>query len=61
MCAQARKAGMNDKRVFWLSNHGECAQTLAEIAKKGDVVLVKGSRAMEMEQILECFTTSYIR
>ncbi|MEM4408578.1 MAG: UDP-N-acetylmuramoyl-tripeptide--D-alanyl-D-alanine ligase [Candidatus Caldarchaeum sp.] len=46
--------GANEKVCRRLaSTHAEAAALLTECASKGDVVLVKGSRGMEMEKIIE--------
>lgn len=49
--SQARKEGMG--RLWHCSTHDEAARILKKIAKKGDAVLLKGSRSMKMEEIIE--------
>lgn len=39
--------------VFWFENSDEAKKSVKKLVKKGDLVLVKGSRAMEMEKITE--------
>jgi len=51
----AIEAGMPRDRVMWAGSHGEAAALLKERSKSGDTVLIKGSRAMKMEKILEEF------
>ena len=51
----AVKAGMEAHRVLAVNDAGEAAQTLQSIARGGDFVLLKGSRKLQLEQILEAF------
>ncbi|HXY54029.1 MAG TPA: UDP-N-acetylmuramoyl-tripeptide--D-alanyl-D-alanine ligase [Nitrospirota bacterium] len=51
----ALEAGMPQDRVISAGSHGEAAAMLKERSKNGDAVLIKGSRAMKMEKILEEF------
>lgn len=51
-CA-ALKFGMPPERVWHCSSREEIADILRKSAKSGDVVLVKGSRAMRMEEVIE--------
>jgi len=37
--------------VFWFKNSDEAKKTVKKIIQKGDLILIKGSRAMEMEKI----------
>jgi UDP-N-acetylmuramoyl-tripeptide--D-alanyl-D-alanine ligase len=37
--------------VFWFENSEEAKKNIKKIIQKGDLILVKGSRAMEMERI----------
>jgi UDP-N-acetylmuramoyl-tripeptide--D-alanyl-D-alanine ligase len=44
--------GAGDKtNGFYAESHEEAARTVREIAKPGDLVLVKGSRGMRMEEV----------
>jgi UDP-N-acetylmuramoyl-tripeptide--D-alanyl-D-alanine ligase len=53
--AAAKKAGIRDA---WLCESREgAAAVLRKIAAPGDVVLVKGSRRMRMEEVIKCFTS----
>ena len=36
-------------------SHEEAVETLRKIIRRGDTILVKGSRGMKMERILELF------
>ncbi len=46
----------NHGRVKGVSagTHGETAEILTRVAKPGDLVLIKGSRGMRMENIIQC-------
>jgi len=41
------------KTVFWFENNNETKELLKENIKEGDLVLIKGSRAMEMDRITD--------
>jgi UDP-N-acetylmuramoyl-tripeptide--D-alanyl-D-alanine ligase len=49
----ALAAGMSADRVFTYSNNDEAKRHLFELLEPGDLVLVKGSRAVKMEEIVE--------
>ena len=51
----AREAGMPKDRVYEAQSNSEAALLLREHSQNGDVVLIKGSRGMKMETILEEF------
>lgn len=51
----AREAGMQPEHLFAAASHGEAAALLREKSGNGDAVLVKGSRGVKMEKILEEF------
>lgn len=51
----AREAGMPKERVVAAKSNAEAAVVLKERSKNGDAILIKGSRAMKMEEILEEF------
>jgi UDP-N-acetylmuramoyl-tripeptide--D-alanyl-D-alanine ligase len=55
MIEGARDAGMPKGRLFGAGSHAEAADLLRKHSKKGDAVLIKGSRGMKMEKILEEF------
>ena len=50
---QAKAGGMRHDRLWHCSTHGEIAELLRKIARPGDVILLKGSRSMGMEKVLE--------
>ena len=51
--------GMEESRVRVCGGTRDAAKLLSETVKAGDVVLIKGSRRMKMEEIIGCFTTYY--
>ncbi len=48
----ARQAGMPSIMVVWVENNSQAIASLSNIIRSGDVVLVKGSRSMHMEEIV---------
>lgn len=55
----AKKSGM--RNIWFCRTKKEAVSVLKKIVEPGDVVLVKGSRAMRMEEVIKCFTISYGR
>jgi UDP-N-acetylmuramoyl-tripeptide--D-alanyl-D-alanine ligase len=55
MLEGAAEAGMPKSRLFAAGSHAEAAELLRKHSKNGDTVLIKGSRGMKMEKILEEF------
>ena len=51
--SQAKAKGMREDRLWHCSTHDEIAGLLKKVVRKGDVVLIKGSRSMRMEKVLE--------
>jgi UDP-N-acetylmuramoyl-tripeptide--D-alanyl-D-alanine ligase len=54
----AAGSGMDEKMIFCAENQEEAARNISRMAKAGDIVLIKGSRASRMEEVLKCFTIS---
>lgn len=56
----ARLAGMDRAAIHSFDNRQQVLKLLRKIISSGDIVLIKGSRAMQMERILGCFMNSSI-
>jgi len=50
---EAKKQGLSEKNIFEFDNTKQAGQKLQEILEKDDVIFVKGSRAMQMEEIVK--------
>ncbi len=57
----AQEEGIGVKSLLHFENSVAAAKALKDILREGDLVLVKGSRGIKMEEIKKCFTTSYTR
>ncbi len=55
----AKKKGMEN--IWSCRTKEEAASILTKVVKPRDVVLVKGSRGMRMEEVIRCFIISYTR
>jgi UDP-N-acetylmuramoyl-tripeptide--D-alanyl-D-alanine ligase len=53
MADGAIRAGMNDKHILSFENSEQAADHVASLLEPGDLVLVKGSRGIRMEKIVE--------
>jgi len=53
MAEGATAAGMNPKRIISFADSDEAAEGIVPLLRKGDLVLVKGSRGVRMERIVE--------
>ncbi|MDP2929322.1 MAG: cyanophycin synthetase, partial [Candidatus Omnitrophota bacterium] len=51
--SRALECGMGRDKVWHCSSREEVAGILKKIAKEGDCILVKGSRSMKMEEVVE--------
>ncbi|MBS3903426.1 MAG: UDP-N-acetylmuramoyl-tripeptide--D-alanyl-D-alanine ligase [Anaplasmataceae bacterium] len=49
----ARQAGFNKKNIWSFDTADEARATVQEVIKKGDLILIKGSHAMQLEKIVE--------
>ncbi len=56
----AHLAGMPKESIRTFCNTFEAAKFLRGLASAGDIILVKGSRGMKMENVVECFTSFFI-
>lgn len=50
-CDVAKQAGFNPKAIYKCSSSAQARELMSEIARKDDTVLLKGSRAMKLEEI----------
>ena len=57
----AQEEGQGGLSLLHFENSTDAAKALKNILKAGDLVLVKGSRAIKMEEIKKCFTTFFTR
>jgi len=53
LAAGAKSAGMARQKVHVAQNHEEVLQGLEKVVQEGDWILVKGSRRMQMERIIQ--------
>ena len=58
LLACAHEAGLPREAGWWFGAPEAAGDFLVELIRPGDAVLIKGSRGMQMERIVECFTTS---
>jgi UDP-N-acetylmuramoyl-tripeptide--D-alanyl-D-alanine ligase len=49
----AEATGMDKRKIHLLKNYEEILDTLADLVEEGDWILVKGSRKMRMEKVVE--------
>lgn len=59
LCEAAQASGL--PRGWHCGSLDELGGRLGELVQPGDVVLIKGSRAMQMERVLQCFMSSSTR
>ncbi len=59
ICQGALDGGMEEGAVLSCSSNQEAIDCLLRYARSGDVVLIKGSRAIKMEEITRCFIASF--
>jgi len=55
----AQEGGMNQKKIKTCNLTKEACCAVPDLVKEGDTILVKGSRAMKMEQIVEELETQF--
>ena len=51
--AEAKRCGMERKNLWHCATHGQIARILHKVVKKGDAILIKGSRGMKMEEVVK--------
>lgn len=49
----AETSGMKSEQIYSFANNGELCEKLPELLKKDDVILVKGSRGMHLEEVVD--------
>ena len=49
----ARKSGLPKRNIHSFDNANDAGEPVENLVKKGDLILVKGSRAMELEKVVE--------
>jgi UDP-N-acetylmuramoyl-tripeptide--D-alanyl-D-alanine ligase len=54
----ALSAGMDDSRVMHSQGPADAGRMVLSVARPGDCILIKGSRKMKMEKILEFIKSS---
>ena len=55
----AREAGAEDERLKFAANAAEAGALLAGFVQRGDVVLIKGSRGVKLEQVVSALRQSF--
>jgi UDP-N-acetylmuramoyl-tripeptide--D-alanyl-D-alanine ligase len=55
----AREAGVEDQRLKFAANAAEAGALLSGFVQSGDVVLIKGSRGVKLEQVLSALRQSF--
>ncbi len=48
---ECKRIGVPPENIFWFANSKEAARKAKEIAKSGDLILVKGSRGVHLEEV----------
>jgi UDP-N-acetylmuramoyl-tripeptide--D-alanyl-D-alanine ligase len=57
----AKEYGMSPEKIFAFDNNEKVSSYLAENIKAGDLVLIKGSRKMKLEEVVLSLKTLYGR
>ncbi|MFC1699141.1 UDP-N-acetylmuramoyl-tripeptide--D-alanyl-D-alanine ligase [Candidatus Omnitrophota bacterium] len=60
IASAAQAAGMSPDAIRACHNTAEAADSLQRLINQGDTVLIKGSRGMQMENLVQCFINSSI-
>ena len=54
----ALEEGLEEEKIFICQNNREAAEHLLRIARSGDTLLIKGSRKMKMEEIVDALSSA---
>lgn len=53
MADQAKKEGMDERKVFYFASSEDAGKKLQDLIEEGDIILVKGSQGVRMEKIVK--------
>ena len=53
MCDEAKSLGFDESNIYYFNTKEEAIENIDTIIKEDDVVLVKASRGMQLEKIVE--------
>lgn len=57
----AIEGGLDARSIYRAASHADAADIIRNTGLPGSVILVKGSRKLQMENVIKCFTSSFIR
>ena len=57
---EAVKKGFSKDMIFHVKDSAQAGKVCQKLASAGDLILLKGSRGMQMEKVFECFTNCSI-
>ncbi len=55
---QQAAAAIGSEKLRWFAEKNELAHALKEITAAGDIILIKGSRGMRMEEVIDLLRSS---
>jgi len=61
MARSAEEHGMREEDIIYAASHARAAEILKKISNEDTTVLIKGSRAAKMEEVIKCYTMLYTR
>ncbi len=61
LAEEAVKQGFPAEKMFHVKDSAEAGKVCQKLVTAGDLVLVKGSRGMQMERVFDCFTSCSTR